>query len=180
MNVGLHKEEYMKKYVCSTLLLISMNTIASSTFTSLCVKEESIGYSWKNNKWEITKFNLDKYLVEKVSPQDRFCQVKMQSVDTATVYQGEDKSGVKYYATKGCYNIRRMGQPRYEFNTEICSEYWKKKQNGQEELYMVGCTYSNFEPNGDFTMGRISDDLRNDQEYKDSMSLSVGKCSTIK
>jgi len=170
----------MKKYICSTLLLISMNTIASSTFTSLCVGEKSVGYLWKDKKWEMTRFELEKYIVEKVSPQDRFCQVKMKSVDTATLDLGKDKNGVGIYAKKGCYNIREMGEERYTFQTEVCSEYWNKKQNGQEELDMVNCTYFNFEPNGDFTKGIISTDLRNDNKQKDSMSLSLGICSTIK
>src|SRR5690606_21102329 len=129
-------EEYMKKYVFFAVLIISMNAIASSTFTALCVEEESVGYRWINKKWEFTRFNPDKYLVEKLSSRDRYCQVLMQSVDTTDIYITEDESGASHYARKACYNIRILGKERWNFETKVCDEYWKKT-NGDENLNMV-------------------------------------------
>ena len=98
---------------------------------------------------------------------------------------GKKSSNIKQFIFDwGCYNIYAVGKKFRESNSQICYEKWDKK-GANITLDLVECSDSKedyiFSPSGWFHHSYIhlNLDQRPEKGRKDSLSLSVGKCSLI-
>jgi len=188
----------MKKLLL--ILLLSLGYIGSAVavsslddyYTSLCIAEKSTGFNWENNDWKITNYTPSKYVVKKVDPtKTRYNYSCVRTKDiTNEIWQSYytlTSSGQPKLLTYGCYTIKRFGQT-YEAGEQDCREDWTTYPKEDEEtnpktrkLESVWCEITDFTfaPNGWFHTGYIHKNVKAIADYKDSISVSVGKCSTL-
>ena len=184
----------MKKLLL--LLLLSLGLIGSAGAVSslddystfLCITEESTGFNWKNNKWKQTNFIPVKYIVNRVDPASVKVWQCPNSLDRGDDYY----STSQFLSTFGCYSIKRFGEDDFDRRFD-CSETWTtyEKQNDEKnpkvkKLESVDCNDGSvisqnfaFKPNGWFHTSIFHSMLQRESTSKDSLSISVGKCSTL-
>ena len=153
-------------------------------FNAMCIAEDSVGFNWKNNQWNFTKFYPNKYIVQKIKveqykpgkdfPRSGFC------INTIGANEPfiDEKRKMKY--VYGCYNIRRHGDEFYGTSSKKCMETWKKHRKGYK-LISVDCEKFKLNPNGLFQSSRIPEDVSSnpDNDYKDSILVDHGTCSVL-
>ncbi len=146
-------------------------------FSTLCVGEKSTGFNWEQGEWVAVRFKLSKYIISKIqpdSPKAGSCKTTLKNVKSGSFQI--------WGWTEGCYNIRRMGTEFYPHLTQVCPENWEKSGSGHSITY-IDCRKKGwvFRPNGNFIHSSIHVNLDPSPEknYKDSLSISVGKCSVI-
>ena len=183
----------MKRLLLLLLLslgLVGLSNAVSSVddyYTALCVTEKSTGFNWEDNNWKQYNFTQSKYVVNKLNPAEvsefQCSETKDRNKD---IYFSNDDE----FETYGCYSIKRLGYDELVAKLD-CSERWSTypKQDGEKypkmkKLEIVWCSLSKdfkFSPNGWFHSNAqvTSSSLESSSEYKDSLVLSVGKCSTI-
>jgi len=157
-------------------------------FTSLCIAEKSTGFNWKKGQWVEVTFRPEKYLVVKIPLRDwdpNKYKEALLSKEPACLgkYLSYTQSKLKYYGGYrrfGCYNIRTFGSKYSIAGSRLCEESWD--WSDETVLEKVRCESTYFKPDGNFTRSSIHDNLASKPEnnYKDSLSLSVGSCSVIK
>ena len=163
------------------LYLSVMHTvIAQSTFTSLCVEEQSTGFHWQDGEWMRTKFVPEKFIVEKLDIQKSGnSSPEITPADCLGMKETSD-SGFK----NGCYNVREFGEESNPFSGLVCQEV-RSGDEGEATLEQVICdgkiTSIVFEPNGNFHYSKVHWLVRDtpETEEKDSLVLSVGRCSIL-
>lgn len=142
---------------------LSAQHTAPSPFKTLCVSEKATGFDWTPGNWVQKNFKPgEQLLIQKIVGQEPYCE--------ADVTSGA-------FGTKGCYYIKALGSPASVFDfPENCDEISEKKS-----LKVVHCRKISFHPDGRFIQlpwhMDIFDHPKNDR--KDSLVLSVGKCSRI-
>ena len=156
-------------------------------FKQLCVVDKSTGFYWRNGAWLNTKFKTDKYIVSKITPPlNREEALKKKDVEErkAFVYcrqymtKPEHEEGdFRYF--NACLKIQEVGS-KYR-DHKICSEFHSKLKEENNWSIHFNCEGFNFSPNGNFHMATIHDQLEDKPKngYKDSLSISVGKCVDI-
>ena len=181
------------------LLLLSLCFIGSANavsspddyFTSLCIGEKTTGFNWVDNSWKSVNFNPEtqKYIAKKVDPAeltDSQCHFSRNS-DMYDRYFTLSSNNQPKLSTNGCYSIYRFGGPELHFRFE-CNEIWSTYARQDEEtnpktrkLESVSCEITDFRfaPNGWFHTSFVHKNLKAIADYKDSISVSVGKCSTL-
>ena len=169
-------------------------------FTLLCEIEDSTGFNWSDGNWHRTNFKGgQKYIIKKQDDEKSedaedfdFDKVK----NTFCAYGQEEE--VENYSSvyrDGCYMIKEFGEESTEFNSKLCRETWDKDEQGSLKLDMVGCTWGfpqmSFKPNGLIHTysggsleanpeGWVEDGVTKiPADYKDSMYIGFGRCSTI-
>ena len=148
-------------------------------FKTLCIGEKSTGFNWHNNEWNFVRFKPEKYLVEKLNAE--------RSKGTLLCsYEAKEK---KRYETAesaldwGCYSVRE-GEQGLGGPPHLCLEDWKMV-NGSLMLQTVSCEEDDkihFKPDGNFTAVQWNGDrgeLAEKSNYKDSLSITVGRCAII-
>jgi len=185
----------MKKLLL--LLLLSLGFIGSAGavsslddyYSSLCIAEDSTGFNWKNNNWKQTNFIPAKYIVNRVDPATVKVWQCPESKDRGDDYYSPSSQSLN---TFGCYSIKRFGEDDFDRRFD-CSERWStyEKQNDEtnpkvKKLESVACNEASvftrqfaFKPNGWFHTSLFHFMLQRESTYKDSLSVSVGKCSTL-
>lgn len=146
---------------------LSAQQAAIRPFKALCVSDKETGFNWKSGDWVQTNFKAgEKLLVQRLAtPNPVFCKEEVRSaVGGLTV-------------SKGCYLINVMGSPPDLFaGPEMCDEI-----GDEQSLQVIHCRLFSFNPDGRFIKlpwhSNISDRPKNDS--KDSLVLSVGKCSRL-
>jgi hypothetical protein len=81
----------------------------------------------------------------------------------------------------GCYSIREGNEQGRAGPAHLCLEDWKTV-NGSFVLQGVSCDEIKFKPNGNFDAVQWSGSesaLVENSNYKDSLSITVGRCSII-
>ena len=154
-------------------------TAADQYFTALCVSDQSVGFNWRNNDWKFTHFKPKKYIVQKFEmkplitiPNSGFC---LQTYETeAREPIRSDTSAL----VSGCYNYRDMGGKFHPTASKLCYEDWRKDKTDWY-LDSVECPLFKFSPNGHFHLVSLHSNLKPKADYKDSMAVTVGKCSII-
>jgi hypothetical protein len=147
-------------------------------FKTLCIGEKSTGFNWHNHEWNFAHFKPEKYLVEKLKAE--------RSQLTALCWSGtKEKTRHEFAAGAldwGCYSVREgepgLGPPHL---AHLCLEDWKTV-NGSFVLQSVSCEEIKFKPDGNFTAVQWSGgdaELAEKSNYKDSLSITVGRCSII-
>ena len=163
----------MNKQLSFIILILSLgaNAVISSeseNYTSLCIEDNSVGFSWLNGSWgESTTFIGSKYIIKKFpySKAPRMCDISKAAYNDIRTY--------------GCYNIKNLGQEFGMFRYQLCTEFWE-----EGTLNKVRCDNSvwgdtvEFQPNGVFHMSKTDRNLGY-ADLKDSMYISYGKCSTM-
>jgi len=187
-----------------SLLLISSFSNAKITsyderFTLLCEIEDSTGFDWSNGNWHRTNFKAgQKYIIKK---QDDEKSVDAKDYDRDKVknqlcswgQEGEYKSGGYAASRDGCYLIKELGEESNQGNFRTCREFWNSYE-GSWKLDTIHCPVGliipqmTFKPNGLihlYKSGSLEANPKGDKEsnippdYKDSMYLSFGRCSTL-
>jgi hypothetical protein len=79
----------------------------------------------------------------------------------------------------GCYNVHEGDEQGRSGPAHLCLKDWKAV-NGSLVLQGVSCDEIKFKPNGNFNAVQWSDDLAEKSNYKDSLSITVGRCSIIR
>jgi hypothetical protein len=169
-------------------LLISGSAMAleqDKPYTSLCIGEKSTGFNWTNGKWVKANFDPEKYLAVKLQiepvtkgnplPESGYCARDIKDQNPWNTDIGEFRSG--------CYNFRHFGSDIFGHESEVCTEIWRI--NGPEKnLESVHCNKKKltFAPNGNFIYPLIHTNINPEpiRKNKDSLVISVGKCSVIK
>ncbi len=155
-------------------------------FTSLCVAEKSVGFSWEKGAWNHAKFRADdKYIAQKIDPESpKYAQLQM--MDTPYFCHGIRPNIIKIgplleeSAREACYSIKDHGRdPLLMETAEKCFEKYDK----YGALAEVQCKRFRFSPNGLFVAlpSDASMDLSKVPKdgYKDSLNIKVGTCSKI-
>ncbi len=144
----------------------------------LCVGEKSTGFSWKHDAWRFTRFKPGKYIVERVTPaakptaESLICSLGSQDRDRI-----ETKDGI---IDKACYNLRDFNAPPSPVGSQMCTEHWRKT-GGALALDSVACNAIAFAPSGRFHAAQWqSAGLDAKAKHKDSMKITVGRCSIVK
>ena len=187
----------MKKLFLPLFLLLATSYIGSANavssvdeyFTSLCISKSSTGFNWENNDWSVVDFTTGtKYLAKRVNPAEAEgyqCQgAKNREND---YYYTEIPTNEHQLIRDGCYVIKPFGIdfPSFKVN---CSEVWSTFERVDSntnpktrKLETVMCWDRNFffSPNGRFHTAKLHGDVDNSSTYKDSLSLTEGKCSVL-
>lgn len=140
-------------------------------FKTLCIGEKSTGFAWRNNEWNFTRFKPEKYFIEKLKPE-RSARTLLCWSDAQEKKRHESNDMALDW---GCYNVREDEQGR---PAHLCLEDWKAV-DGSFVLQGVSCDEIKFKPNGNFNSVQWSDELAEKSNYKDSLSITVGRCSII-
>ena len=183
----------MKKLLL--LLLISLGLIGSANavsslndfYTSSCTTKQATGFTWEDNAWKKVNFKAgEKYEVTKVDPAKLenpfFCDQSLDKDNIFSQYSESDNSLWQH----GCYSIKDSGAKDNGTRND-CREWWSTypKEDGElipktKQLKTVICrAYDfNFSPDGWFHNGYVNSHVEEIAEYKDSLFVSIGKCST--
>jgi len=185
------------------LVVNSEITNVDEKFTLLCVDEKSTGFNWKKGDWHQTNFITgQKYIIKKHdkplssnspgyvrnSTENRLCAFN----------QRESREWTTSVSQDGCYSIKEFGKETRMVDYTICREDWSKDQQSKLSLKEIFCkkraTNSEWiiSPNEWFHRSNMHSNLDSDpkgfvldgvkelpDDYKDSLSISVGKCSEI-
>lgn len=160
----------------SSTIVVARITDTQDFFSTICIGDQSVGFDWENNSWTPKRFVPEKFLIKKINiiKDDKagtVCKPKLMS--SKRVDLGEN--GAFEY---GCYNVMKVGGEYYPYSSKVCSEIWQKK-NGKLYLYVVDCDDIKFSPNGHFHQSSIHAGIEEKEDYKDSMAVSVGSCSSL-
>ncbi|WP_435187477.1 hypothetical protein ACMAZA_04820 [Pseudothioglobus sp. nBUS_23] len=199
----------MKKLLLSlfaSLVLISNYSNAEITsfderFTLLCEIEDSTGFNWSNGNWYQANFKAgQKYIIkkqddEKSEDADDYDYAKVKNM-FCSYGQEAESDNASYITRDGCYMIKEFGEESTAFNSKLCRERWSKDSQGSLKLDKVDCSvWGNpevrFKPNGLIhvhNLGSLESSPKGvidngvtiiPPDYKDSMYIAFGRCSTI-
>jgi hypothetical protein len=167
--------------MCFSLIFSNVNaeiTNPKHYFKLLCVGDDSTGFYWENGKWVRTGFKTENTLVKKYDIS--------KNARAATLCYGDGKitGEGEHRFSRGCYNYSKVGRKPYSGNFQLCQERWRYK-NGGYSLRSVHCDSRQndmaFAPEGWFHLSHLHSQTsgKPDDDTKDSLSISVGKCSVI-
>lgn len=148
--------------------------------TSLCVEEQSSGYVWRDGTWLPATYSHDSYIVKPIMPDDPLgygCHNRIK----ANGHPTEADPGAVFMQVYGCYTAYLVGDAPSEFDVSMCMQYWHSGVLTVISCASEGAARYEFEPNGEFLYHRtyavrVS---RTTNAERDSLVLSVGKCSVI-
>lgn len=156
------------------VVLMTMLPAQSFALTSLCVETNSTGFNWANGQWIETTYTLDQYVIQDVSANDDlrgfFCTAEAP-VTSAYGSVSADR----------CFNASMVGEQATVAGTASCRVYY---ESDGTTIISVSCSggfidYS-FIPTGEFVLSRTyAVPEFNPGDRRDSLVLSVGKCSVI-
>jgi hypothetical protein len=168
-------------------------TDTNEKFTLLCKVEKSTGFNWKKGDWYQTNFKAgEMYIIKKHDKPlsiDSPDYVYESGVKNSSCRYGQEKDG--YSNIDGCYSIKEIGEKSKPYT--ICREYWPKGK----QLKKISCNFLGSEwdisPNEWFHRTTVLADLDSEPQgytdrsgvvlippgQKDSLVLSVGRCSEI-
>lgn len=134
----------------------------------ICEDELHIGFNWENRKFVRSKYKNVKVIFKKINhnldKSHRFCKILMK--------KQKDFVENDYIFLKRCYSTQRFGSESYP---SICSEFYKGKK--KSKLVSITCGEYKFDPDGLFLKKPSSANVNGDVDYKDSFSISHGKCA---
>jgi len=147
-------------------------TNTKQTFTVLCIEDDSTGFSWKNMQWQQTKYTSSKYIIKKIK-DSKYCSSEHLNKSSTDDYQ----------YISGCYIGKRFGHNDLSIGHKQ-AEVWKLIN---KKYILVRVNYSDvwlrlhFAPNGEFIQSLTRVNLLDgaSKNYRDSISVSHGKCSII-
>ncbi len=172
--------------LAATLISITAAAQNEPPFTSICISENSGGFSWKNGEWRHAVFKpRDKYLVRKLNmatdlPAGDITGNRALACDG--MFSGAVKIGPSGQDTakQACYSVRQYGvEEMLLIHAEKCVEIYASN----ERLKEVQCKQIRFSPNGPFislpTGASVNLSQTPDGDYKDDIAIEVGRCSKM-
>jgi len=184
------------------LVVNSEITNVDEKFTLLCETEKSTGFYWKKGDWHQTNFIAGKkYIIKKHDKPlsiDSPDYVRNSSENESCAFnQSESIEWTTSISQDGCYSIKEFGKESGYSNYSICREDWSKDKQSKLSLKEISCERRfnrewNISPNGWFHSSFMHSDLDSEpkrvvfdgveqfpDDYKDSLFITVGKCSEI-
>lgn len=177
----------MKNSLFLILPLVLLAATASAQvkpFKVICIEEKSTGYNWKSGNWVQTNFIArDKFTIQKID-------TNVLSKDSGHHMFCGDGGDVLWKLSNGCYQFNELGEKPSALNTRECSENFHYSSNDRGYIDCPGGVARNhiiFKPDGEFVsfsssfgVGMaIQDGSAGSDKPRDSITVSVGKCSVI-
>ena len=176
----------MKSRICrslsiTTVILSSLplsHAIAQTNFApfkAVCISEESIGYSWRDGRWVRATYPAgERFLVQKLDV-DAY-RTKPLLEQPILCFKGLTDTSKSIYEDRGCYLVKDFGSAKTTIHGEVCAEYF----DGKKPIKIV-CKSMTFLPDGSFVSSPEYADISQDPSggRKDSLALSVGRCSRL-
>lgn len=159
-----------------------MGTTAALGGTSLCIEESSTGFNWRQGHWVEATFSGHQYLVREIERAEEVGESCFERIAREARSLEPINNGFNTWSS-GCYAIYDVGTEPGRFDVLMCDERWS--DNGSVDF--VGCEHGGFQQfkmnvPGEFVSYRTyaapESDPKDDAE-RDSLVLSVGKCSVI-
>ena len=144
----------------------------------LCIAEESIGYKWdeKSSDWKFTKFFLEKYIVKVF--EDRECNLydtDWWNKNSICAYVHNFEEDPPYYG--GIPFVFKQGTPDVKDTGHNDSSIFSEENGFKMSLSGNFIEYKNIP--GDTSDTGWTYEREGLKNYKDTMTVSVGKCSRI-
>lgn len=142
-------------------------------FKAVCIRDKATGFNWRSGDWIQTNFAPGKQIfIQKID----IVKNSTKPFNERAIFCKEEEgfqSG-EFAGSKGCYVIKEAGRETLPIDGKMCTEFFKNRQ-----LQSISCEKITFHPDGNFIeLPWHSDiDQRPKDDYKDSLILSVGKCS---
>ena len=177
MNVGYKMKSILIGIILVSVCLNAEITSESTLFSSLCIEDDSTGFSWRNGKWKQTNFYTKKYFYKKVKSQAHCSSTKVNK-------DNKDDKYMLVQWVQGCYEVGEFGS-KYRRIIE-CDEFWNLYPNGNIKLNWIRCPNIGFQPDGNFArsnhytqLNDFNEVLRKKEKFKDDLFVSHGKCSKL-
>lgn len=163
-------------------LLAAQPVMAATTY--LCVEEVSTGLDWRDGRWTPVNYYPQQHVIKRLDADDELASVclKMMADEGRNAGRIVDAESPVLSDQWACYSQINVGDTATYMDTSLCKELYFK-----DALDSVRCDdglFANykFEPAGEFLITRttaapVTQD--NPAVARDSLSLSVGKCSVI-
>ena len=156
-----------------------------SPFKQLCVADMSTGFNWKNGNWVPVRFKEKRYIVSKIDPPKSLNLAsergEIMAFVECTLPQKDTEELIldNFHHFPACLKIQILGEDRPNF-----LDCWETHIKDEEEKWSTKISCGNefaFSPNGHFHSSIFHDnvDSKPKNDYKDSLSISVGKCGSI-
>ena len=152
-------------------------------FASICIEDEGVGFSWRNGAWQQSFFTEMTYVVRKIYPEE----LRSDENQSGCPAWGRDPDYVEesFAFVDACYSRGQLGETPYP---SWCREYYEPERDSSWKLKSVDCseaflgTKITFEPNGPFVYHLVHTDVSSkpENDYKDSLKISHGKCSVVR
>lgn len=147
--------------------------LLSIEFQLFCTQEQSRGFNWRSGEWTTSEFLPEQVVITK-SPANNCTDPRPENGDLFSA---------TFIARDVCLNERRVGSRYYPHSSDWCTEYYLYRDTEWETS--ITCNGSNihgtFDPRGRFQMANVHSDVsdrgRARDGMKDSLSVSVGRCS---
>jgi len=189
----------MKILISLIALLISLIINAEEkNYKSLCVEQKSTGFTYENNYWRQSNFELDKFYIKKIDiEKSGTCSSKYKSFKDSDWSKVFKKASINFgcYITMPVYDTskavsedsKKLAEMFMEvtalMGASLCKEFWK-----DEKLERVHCLDKSlsFKPSGTFRKATMNYGIdavnieEIDTQYKGEQStLSIGNCTKI-
>jgi hypothetical protein len=144
-------------------------------FKSVCVQEKATGFSWTAGAWKQANFVPDrKLLIQKI---DFAANAVRPITERQMLCRAPESTDLALsIVTQACYIVKEFGSPTLPTDGEMCYESFQGRV-----LKSVTCRRITFLPNGPYIElpWHMEIDPKPKDNYKDSLMLSVGTCTTL-
>ena len=170
-----------KLSVAATLLLAVLPSATLAVprelpvFKALCISEKEAGFNWKAGEWDYAKFKPGRQIL--IQKLNLAAYASTPAYETPVNCKAEPpKTFLTMTYAKGCYLIKEMGTKTFVALAETCTEVFD-----ESTLKAIKCERLTFLPDGQFIERPMHDDInpKPKDDIKDSLALSVGKCSPL-
>lgn len=146
--------------------------------TMVCDSEQSIGFRWVKGEWKSTDFIAASYIIVK-KPSKMVAAKAGACWGMSAIAQVDRLSGEVFLPA--CYSIRHHEGASKDAREQVCSEHMVR-ENGRWVVAGIACETFKFKPNGWFHRTSLHDNLvdRPENDHKDSLSMTVGHCHTVR
>lgn len=164
----------MKRAILGVALAVILPA-QSFAMTVLCVENSSAGFNWREGEWVNAEYKPEQYIVQDVTGDPvlgEYCQPTPPKAGMYGVVTGTR-----------CFNQSTVGEEKSVFATTSCRIVYKPDMTTIKTAYCEGgYAEIKFEPTGEFVMTRTyaaPDSEHTAVAQRDSLVLSVGKCSVV-
>lgn len=147
------------------------------TYSIICNGEQSTGFNWKDGDWVKANFKPSQYVISKNS--DNKCLEPLGNSQN-TVFETS-----KFHSRSVCLNVRGFGEKYSAYLSEVCDEYYSQSKNEDWEI-TISCRRGihgdiKLSPDGRFHASSLHSNLGDKPkgDYKDSLSVDVGRCAVV-
>lgn len=145
----------------------------AASYSLICEGEQAVGFDWRNGEWMRTNFKADTYVFD--VRKENLC-FKMEAGDEKTY------GGVRFRAV--CGNVRDLGSQHVPILSNVCHERYSTVAG--DAPISIECTrgrqYFAASPDGRFQMSTMHASVGNrpKDDYKDSILVTVGRCTMMR